>query len=67
MVDAFSTKADRNDEITAVLHPEDDTTRPQTVRREQNLRYYGLIAAFQEKTGVPVLLNTSFNDHLSRS
>jgi carbamoyltransferase len=33
----------------------------QTVRREQNPLYYDLLRAFQRRTGVPVLVNTSFN------
>jgi carbamoyltransferase len=39
------------------------TGRLQTVRREQNPRFYRLIQAFQERTGVPILLNTSFNEN----
>ena len=35
----------------------------QTVRRDQNERYYDLIKAFEQRTGVPVLLNTSFNEN----
>jgi carbamoyltransferase len=35
----------------------------QTIRRDQNERYYDLIAAFGSRTGVPVLLNTSFNEN----
>jgi len=35
----------------------------QTVYRHTNARYYGLIDAFKEKTGVPMLLNTSFNEN----
>jgi len=46
--------------IPAVTHA-DGTGRVQTVRREQNPRYYDLLRAFEERTGVPVLLNTSFN------
>ena len=41
----------------------DGTGRIQTVSRQANTRYYDLIAAFGELTGVPVLLNTSFNRH----
>jgi carbamoyltransferase len=41
----------------------DGTARIQTVTREQNPRYYDLIAAFGRRTGVPILLNTSFNNH----
>ena len=39
----------------------DGTGRVQVVRKEINPRYYTLITAFGKKTGVPVLLNTSFN------
>ena len=63
MIKTFEVLSDKTDEITAVLHPGDDTTRPQTVREEQNPRYYRLIREFERRTGVPVLLNTSFNDH----
>lgn len=46
--------------VPAITHV-DGTARVQTVAREQNPRYYDLIAAFGRRTGVPVLLNTSFN------
>jgi len=49
-------------QIPAPTHV-DGTGRLQTVRRDQNPRYYDLIAAFGARTGVPVLLNTSFNDN----
>jgi carbamoyltransferase len=41
----------------------DGTGRLQTVRREQNPRFYDLLRAFERQTGVPVLLNTSFNEN----
>jgi carbamoyltransferase len=63
MIKTFSTKPENRDDITAVLHPSDATTRPQTVREDQNPRYYQLISEFENITGVPVVLNTSFNDH----
>lgn len=63
MIDAFAVNERRKDEIPAVLHPADGTTRPQTVRREQNPQYHQLISEFEDVTDVPVLLNTSFNDH----
>jgi len=63
MIKTFDVEPGRRDEIEAVLHPADDTTRPQTVCREQNPRYHRLISEFESITGVPVLLNTSFNDH----
>jgi len=46
--------------VPAVVHT-DGTGRLQTVTRERNPRYHALISAFQHRTGVPVLLNTSFN------
>ena len=46
--------------IPAVCHV-DRTARVQTVRREHNPRYYDLLKAFGARTGVPVLVNTSFN------
>lgn len=62
MIKTFDVKDEKKDEIPAVLHPGDDTTRPQTVRKEQNPRYYKLLKQFERITDVPVLLNTSFND-----
>ncbi len=63
MIKTFDVVPERRSEIEAVLHPGDDTTRPQTVREDQNPRYHRLISAFEDITGVPVVLNTSFNDH----
>jgi len=48
------------DRIPAVRHV-DGTARIQTINRGQNAAYYDLIKAFQARTGVPVLVNTSFN------
>jgi carbamoyltransferase len=48
------------DVIPAVTHT-DGTARIQTVNERQNKPYYELIRAFAEQTGVPVLINTSFN------
>ncbi len=47
-------------EIPAVTHV-DGSARLQTVTREQNALYYELIQAFGERTGVPIIINTSFN------
>jgi carbamoyltransferase len=47
-------------EIPAVTHV-DFSARVQTVHRETNPRFHGLISAFKRKTGCPVLVNTSFN------
>lgn len=52
-------KPGRRDEIPAVVHV-DGTTRYQTVNKEY-VRYYKLIDSFRKETGVPVILNTSFN------
>ncbi len=60
MIVTFPVKAGRVEEIAGVVH-RDGTTRPQMVRREANPRYYDLIAAFAARTGVPMVLNTSFN------
>ncbi len=46
--------------IPAVCHI-DETARIQTINRRQNERYYDVIKAFRKRTGVPVLVNTSFN------
>jgi len=47
-------------EIPAVTHV-DNSARVQTVHRETNPRYHALLSAFKERTGCPVLVNTSFN------
>jgi carbamoyltransferase len=41
----------------------DNTGRLQTVSRDENPLYYDLIRAFEAKTGIPVVLNTSFNEN----
>ncbi|MGH7231591.1 MAG: carbamoyltransferase C-terminal domain-containing protein, partial [Nitrospiraceae bacterium] len=46
--------------LPAVVHV-DGTARIQTVDRDSNPRFRRLLQAFEQKTGVPVLLNTSFN------
>jgi carbamoyltransferase len=51
---------DERDIIPAVTHV-DGTARVQTVTREQNPLYYSLIQEFEKLTGIPILLNTSFN------
>lgn len=51
---------DKRARIPAVVHV-DGSGRLQTLRRDDNPRYYALIGKFAELTGVPMLLNTSFN------
>lgn len=60
MIVTFPVKPHRAHEIAGVIHL-DGTTRPQMVRREINPRYYDTIKAFAGLTGVPMILNTSFN------
>jgi carbamoyltransferase len=52
-------KPDKQDQLQAVCHQ--GTGRLQTIERETNPRYYGVIERFGQATGVPVVLNTSFN------
>ena len=53
-------RPDKRDALPAITHV-DGTARLQTVAREDNPLYYDLIAAFADRTGLPVVLNTSFN------
>jgi carbamoyltransferase len=62
MVMAYKIKPSQRERIPAVTHG-DGTGRLQTVEREVNPLYWRLIRKFEEVTGVPVLLNTSFNEN----
>jgi carbamoyltransferase len=55
-------RSDKRALLGAVTHV-DGSARVQTVTRQQNERYYRLIEAFGARTGVPVVLNTSFNNN----
>ena len=59
---AYSVRPEKREKIPAPTHV-DGTGRLQTVTREANPRYHALITAFHKLTGVPVVLNTSFNDN----
>lgn len=59
---AYSVRPEKRNKIPAPTHV-DGTGRLQTVTREANPRYHALISAFRDLTGVPVVLNTSFNDN----
>jgi carbamoyltransferase len=60
MLMVYNTKDGQGEKIQAVTH-QGGTGRLQTVRREWNPLYYRTIELFGEATGIPVLLNTSFN------
>jgi carbamoyltransferase len=59
---AYAVRPEKRALIPAPTHV-DGTGRLQTVTREANPRYHALISAFRDVTGVPVVLNTSFNDN----
>jgi len=59
---AYPVRTEKRGAIPAPTHV-DGTGRLQTVTREANPRYHALISAFRDLTGVPVVLNTSFNDN----
>jgi len=62
MEKVFLIKKDKQSYLPAVVHV-DGTGRLQTVDRDTAPRYYALIDTFRQKTGIPVLLNTSFNEN----
>jgi carbamoyltransferase len=62
MVKVYNVLPGMRARIPAVTHV-DGTGRLQTVDRGANSRYWALISAFRDLTGVPVVLNTSFNDN----
>jgi len=62
MEKVFDIKKEKQNEIPAVTHV-DGTGRLQTVDKTTSPRYHKLISKFAEKSGVPILLNTSFNEN----
>ncbi|PYK09450.1 MAG: carbamoyltransferase [Verrucomicrobia bacterium] len=62
MLMVYQIKPERRAEIPAVTHV-DGSGRLQTVSKSVNPRYYQLISDFQKLTGVPIVLNTSFNEN----
>jgi carbamoyltransferase len=62
MTFAYAVRAEKRSSIPATTHT-DGTARLQTVSRRTNPLYWKLIRAFGDLTGVPVLVNTSFNDN----
>ncbi len=62
MLHVYKIRPDKRRSLCAVNHV-DDTGRLQSVTRQENPLYYDLISAFHRKTGIPVILNTSFNEN----
>ena len=62
MLQVYPVRLDRREVIPAVTHV-DGSGRLQTVSRQSNPRFWQLIRAFEKLSGVPVLLNTSFNEN----
>ncbi len=62
MLHVYKIRPEKRKALCAVNHV-DDTGRLQSVTREENPMYYDLISAFHRKTGLPVILNTSFNEN----
>ena len=62
MLHVYKIRPEKRAQLCAVNHV-DDTGRLQSVSHEENPLYYDLIRAFERKTGIPVVLNTSFNEN----
>jgi carbamoyltransferase len=62
MLHVYKIKPEWRERLSAVNHV-DDTGRLQTVARDENPLYYDLIKTFEKQTGIPVVLNTSFNEN----
>ena len=61
MTTVINWKEEAKDKVPAVVHL-NGTARLQTVTKNDNKWYYNFIKKFESKTGVPIVLNTSFND-----
>ncbi len=62
MTITYDVKKEWRDKVGAVVHV-DGTARPQLVRKEKNPAYYAVIDAYYRRTGLPLVVNTSFNMH----
>jgi carbamoyltransferase len=62
MLLAVNTREEARDKVPGIVHA-DGSARVQTVERQVEPRYHGLISRFHELTGVPLVLNTSFNGY----
>ncbi|WP_082721926.1 MULTISPECIES: carbamoyltransferase C-terminal domain-containing protein [unclassified Burkholderia] len=63
MMISFDTTAEGAKSLAAAIHPKDKTARAQILRRDDNETYYRLVERFHALTGIPAVLNTSFNIH----
>ncbi len=62
MLHVYTIRPEWRERLSAVTHV-DHTGRLQTVARDENPLYYDLITAFEARSGIPVILNTSFNEN----
>jgi carbamoyltransferase len=62
MLMVYRVRPEMRDRLPAITHV-DGTGRLQTVSGRTNPRYHALITAFEKRTGIPLVLNTSFNEH----
>ena len=62
MLQVYPVRPDKRSVVPAITHV-DGSGRLQTVSPRSNLRYWKLIKAFERVSGVPMLLNTSFNEN----
>lgn len=60
MLFAVDVKPELREKVPVIVH-DDGTSRPQVVHAEQHPRYHAMISAFEKRTGVPMVVNTSFN------
>lgn len=59
----YDTRTEWCDRIPAAVHPIDKTARIQLVHKEKNILLYDILTSFYNLTGIPLLVNTSFNVH----
>lgn len=59
----YTVKDEWASKIPAVINTYDNTARPQVVYKERNLHFHEILNEFNKLTGIPVLMNTSFNSH----
>ena len=59
----YDTREEWVDRVPAVVHQIDKTARPQIVSKENNPSFYSIIDSYRKISGIPLVLNTSFNAH----